>query len=64
MKLSKDVVLEYMQEQMLAHSEDLCFTTQELSEALYMQRSKLSKILNELVKERRVKKTAGRPVYY
>ncbi len=64
MKLSKDVVLEYMQEQMLAHSEDLCFTTQELSEALYMQRSNLSKILNELVKERRVKKTAGRPVYY
>ncbi|WP_276886299.1 PRD domain-containing protein [Allobaculum stercoricanis] len=64
MKLSKDVVLEYMQKQVLATQEEVHFTTQQLSEALQMQRSNLSKLLNELAKENRVKKTNGRPVYY
>lgn len=64
MKLSKEVVLEYMQKQVLSKSSDIHFTTQELSEALQMQRSNLSKLLNELAKENRVKKTNGRPVYY
>ena len=64
MKLSKDIVLEYMQNQALNHSESISFTTQELSDALQMQRSNLSKLLNELVKDQRIKKTNGRPVYY
>ena len=62
MKLSKDIVLEYMQNQALNHSESISFTTQELSDALQMQRSNLSKLLNELVKDQRIKKTNGRPV--
>lgn len=57
MKLSKDIVLEYMQNQALNHSESISFTTQELSDALQMQRSNLSKLLNELVKDQRIKKT-------
>ncbi len=64
MKLSKDIVLEYMQEQTKRHPGDSLFTTQELSEALQMQRSNLSKLLNELVKEQRIEKSGGRPVYY
>lgn len=64
MKLTKDIVLEYMLTQSQSHSKDIQFTTQELSEALQMQRSNLSKILNELVKDQRIKKTNGRPVYY
>ena len=64
MKLSKDIVLEYMQEETKRHPGDSLFTTQELSEALQMQRSNLSKLLNELVKEQRIEKSGGRPVYY
>ena len=64
LKLSKDIVLEYIQNQSLHQSEDVHFTTQELSDVLQMQRSNLSKLLNELVKEHRIKKTSGRPVYY
>ncbi|WP_040210942.1 PRD domain-containing protein [Clostridium polynesiense] len=64
MKLSKDIVLEYMQSQAQNHQEDIHFTTQQLSESLQMQRSNLSRILNELVKDQLIKKTAGRPVYY
>lgn len=64
MKLTKDIVLEYMLTQTQNHSNDIQFTTQELSDALQMQRSNLSKLLNELVKDRKIKKTSGRPVYY
>ena len=64
MKLSKEVVLEYMQEQVVSKSADVYFTTQELSEALSMQRSNISKLLNELVRDHKVKKTNGRPVHY
>lgn len=64
MKLTKDIVLEYMRTQSQSHSKEIQFTTQELSDALQMQRSNLSKILNELVKDQQIKKTNGRPVYY
>ncbi len=64
MKLTKDLVFEYMIAQAQDHAKEIQFTTQELSEALKMQRSNLSKLLNELVKDRRLKKTNGRPVYY
>ncbi|WP_305152025.1 PRD domain-containing protein [uncultured Dubosiella sp.] len=53
-----------MQNQVVSKPDDIRFTTQELSEALHMQRTNLSKILNELVKENKVIKTSGRPVYY
>ena len=56
--------MEYMQEETKRHPGDSLFTTQELSEALQMQRSNLSKLLNELVKEQRIEKSGGRPVYY
>ena len=45
-----------MQNQALNHSESISFTTQELSDALQMQRSNLSKLLNELVKDQRIQK--------
>lgn len=64
MKLSREIVLEYMQEQAEEHPEGVWFTTQELSGVFGMQRSNLSKLLNELVKENRIRKTNGRPVYY
>ena len=64
MKLSREIVLEYMQEQAEKHPKGVRFTTQELSEVFGMQRSNLSKLLNELVKENRIQKTNGRPVYY
>lgn len=63
-KLTKDIVLDYMRTQSQSHSKDIQFTTQELSDALQMQRSNLSKVLNELVKDQQIKKTNGRPVYY
>lgn len=53
-----------MQEQAEKHPKGVRFTTQELSEVFGMQRSNLSKLLNELVKENRIQKTNGRPVYY
>ena len=64
MKLSKDIVLEYMQEETKRHPGDSLFTTQDTFKALQMQRSNLSKLLNELVKEQRIEKSGGRPVYY
>lgn len=64
MKLSREIVLEYMQEQAKKDPKGVRFTTQELSAVFGMQRSNLSKLLNELVKENRIKKTSGRPVYY
>ena len=45
-------------------SENIAFTTQELSIALDMQRSNLSSILNALVKEQKIQKLMGRPVLY
>lgn len=62
MKRIREKVLEYMRTQ--ESSGDTWYTTQELSEALTMQRTNLSRILNELVKEKLVRKTNGRPVYY
>ncbi len=62
MKRIREKVLEYMRTQ--ESSGDTWYTTQELSEALTMQRTNLSRILNELVKEKLVRITNGRPVYY
>lgn len=45
-------------------AEDRIFTTQELSQALKMQRSNLSTLLNELAAEGKLEKLPGRPVPY
>ena len=65
MRPKKEIFYEYMQHS--THSEDTVkrkFTTQELAEALSVQRSNLSTLLNELVKENRLEKLPGRPVLY
>ena len=45
-------------------AENRIFTTRELAEALNMQRTNLSTLLNELVAEGRLEKLPGRPVPY
>ena len=45
-------------------AEDKIFNTQELAEALQMQRSNLSTLLNDLVMEGKLEKLQGRPVPY
>lgn len=65
MKLNKDMVLEYMQHCVDQDPDnERKFTTLELSNELNMQRTNLSTLLNQLVKEGVVKKISGRPVYY
>lgn len=66
MKAKKEILFEYMVHQ--AHTArnpaEKRFTTQELSEQLAMQRSNISKLLNELVEDHRLEKIQGRPVLY
>lgn len=66
MKSNKDIVLEYMQQNSTSvlNNDIRKFTTQELSEELTIQRTNLSTILNALVKENKVEKLQGKPVYY
>ena len=59
----KELVLLYMQ-RLASVVDDKYFTTQELVEHLNMQRTNLSTILNQLVKDNRVEKIDGRPVLY
>ncbi|MCI8401758.1 MAG: PRD domain-containing protein [Lachnospiraceae bacterium] len=63
MKSKKEILYEYMLSSGGGTAEK-SFTTQELSQKLEMQRSNLSTLLNELVKEGRLEKLAGRPVLY
>lgn len=60
----KDLVLSYMQRKASVIDEDKFFTTQELVEHFHMQRTNLSAILNELVKDNKLEKIDGRPVLY
>lgn len=66
MKAKKEILFEYMLQQ--AHKArdpaEKRFTTQELSEQLGMQRSNISKLLNELAEDQRLEKIQGRPVLY
>lgn len=66
MKTNKHLVYEYIQKMNEEHvvDEPICFTTQQLSTQLQMQRTNLSTILNELVKENKIRKLNGRPVKY
>lgn len=61
----KEIVLNYMEQALDKNYESYDgFTTQELSSKLGMQRTNVSSILNELVKDRRVTKSSGKPVKY
>lgn len=65
MKSKKEILYEYMKHSTYEEgAEEKCFTTQELSDVLGMQRSNLSTLLNDLVDERRLEKLPGRPVRY
>ncbi|GEB75820.1 sigma 54-interacting transcriptional regulator [Sporolactobacillus inulinus] len=58
----REKVLTYLET--YARSMDQGVTTSELSEAIGVLRPNVSKVLNQLVREGRVKKTNGRPVHY
>lgn len=66
MKTKKEKVLEFIQtySDELQYEEYPKITTRFLAEKLHMQRSNLSSILNQLVKEEKLIKHQGRPVLY
>lgn len=64
MKSNKELVYDFMQRYAEEQKDHCGVTTQDLSEQLHMQRPNVSSILNALVKEHRVEKLNGRPVYY
>lgn len=65
MKTSKDQVFEFIQKEIYCHNDNgNGVETKHVAEALNMQRSNVSTILNELVKEEKLIKTNTRPVYY
>lgn len=66
MKSNKVRVFEFIQEYSISQNIDEYpkLTTQYLSEKLDMQRTNLSSILNQLVKEGKIAKTNSRPVLY
>ena len=61
----KDIVFEFIQREMLSNGTSKeGVTTKEIAEALNLQRSNVSTLLNDLVKEEKLEKTATRPVLY
>lgn len=66
MKTNKEKVLEFIKDYSkdFKNEEYPKLTTQFLSEKLGLQRTNLSSILNQLVKEGYIKKILGRPVFY
>lgn len=65
MQLKKDTILSYIEEKLIdSYNSNKGFTTQEISVALNMQRTNVSAILNNLVKENKLVKTKGKPVRY
>lgn len=65
MKTAKETIFEYVQQEVYTnakHKDGL--PTKLIADALGMQRSNVSAILNELVKEGKLSKTETRPVYY
>lgn len=65
MKTSKETIYEYVQKQVMtvsAYKEGI--TTKDIADNFKLQRSNVSAILNELVKEKRLEKTVTRPVRY
>lgn len=65
MQLKKDTILSYIEEKLIdSYNSNKGFTTQEISVALNVQRTNVSAILNNLVKENKLVKTKGKPVRY
>lgn len=65
MKSKREIILSYMEDVIGKRGDSFKgFTTKDLSEQLQMQRTNVSAILNELVKDNKVSKHLGRPVYY
>lgn len=65
MKKNKDIVFEFVQKEVLAAGErGKGLMTNDIADHIRMQRTNVSAILNELVKEGRLIKTKTRPVYY
>lgn len=57
-------VYEYLKKLALDYPEECAVSTAQLAENLKMQRSNVSSLLNELVREKRVEKVKERPVLY
>lgn len=65
MKTTKESVFECIQKMIYIEKENVCgVETKVIAEKLNMQRSNVSKLLNELVKEKKLEKTNTRPVLY
>ena len=65
MRKVKDIIYDYIQKNMYADKQFANgFETKAITEELGMQRSNVSNILNELVKENKLIKTSSRPVLY
>lgn len=65
MRLKKDTVLSYIEENLMdSYNANKGFTTIDISLALNMQRTNVSAILNNLVKENKLVKSKGKPVRY
>lgn len=64
MKTTKEIVYEFIQQEIYSKNNQEGVETKIISEALNMQRSNVSALLNELVKEEKLIKTNTRPVLY
>lgn len=65
MKSKKDLLYEHIHRYAATEDGEVrCFSTAELADALGMQRTNLSTLLNELVKAGKLEKLSGRPVLY
>ncbi|PWM59985.1 PRD domain-containing protein [Dielma fastidiosa] len=65
MRTTKDSVYEFVQKELYANAENTNgLETKYVADTLNMQRSNVSAILNELVKEGKLVKSSTRPVYY
>lgn len=64
MKSAKELVFEYIQHEIYVNNKRQGVETREIASGLNMQRSNVSSIVNELVKENKLMKSKTRPVYY
>ncbi|WP_300258769.1 PRD domain-containing protein [Clostridium sp.] len=64
MKMNKDLILEFIQNWSVAAQAREGLSTQFLSDSLKIDRANVSRILNQLVKEKIIEKVVGRPVLY
>lgn len=65
MKTTKDSVFEYIQKELMTNEEyKQGINTNVIAQHFGLQRSNISTILNELVKDERLEKTNTRPVLY